>query len=241
MALMGIYKITNIKNGHCYIGQSVDIKKRWRSHHKHFGNTKEVETAHYPIYRAFKKYGKESFKFEIIELVHDKSKLTERELYWFQAFSPEYNTLDPRDPAKTTHARPVLQIDMTTGEVLKRFVSTREAERELNIGNVIKACKGKARSCGGYLWCYEEEFSEEKRKIRPHLLAIPVNQYTLNGELVGEFQSIAQAEKQTGIKMRGGVTGAKKTVGGYIWRYANGGDNMAKGYNKKTKPGGKKK
>ncbi len=241
MALMGIYKITNIKNGHCYIGQSVDIKKRWRSHHKHFGNTKEVETAHYPIYRAFKKYGKESFKFEIIEIVHDKSKLTERELYWYTTFNPVYNILDPRDPVKTTHARPVLQIDVSTGVVLNRFSSTREAERELNIGNVIKACRGKSRTCGGYIWCYEEEYNEEKTKLRPHGLAKAVNQYTIDGELVGEFVSIAQAERETGIKMRNGVTEAKETVGGYIWRYADGGDTMAKAYKNKKKPGGKKK
>lgn len=241
MALMGVYKITNTQNGHCYIGQSVDIKRRWRNHRKHFGDTKDTATSHYPIYRAFKKYGEDNFKFEIIEIVHDKSKLTERELYWYNAFNPRYNTLDPRDPVKTTHARPVLQIDIATGNVLKRFGSTREAERESNLANVVKACRGHSRTCGGYLWCYEDEFSEEKTKLRPHRLAKAVNQYTLNGELMREFGSIAQAEKLTGIQMRGGVTGAKKTVGGYIWRYADGSDTMAKGYTKKNKPGGKKK
>ena len=30
--MQGIYKITNKINGHCYIGSSVDIKKRWRAH-----------------------------------------------------------------------------------------------------------------------------------------------------------------------------------------------------------------
>ncbi len=241
MALMGIYKITNINNNNCYIGQSIDIKTRWKSHRKHFGKTKEVETAHYPIYRAFKKYGKENFSFEIIEIVHDKIKLTERELYWYNTFNPEYNTLDPRNPAKTTHARPVLQIDMTTGEVLKRFVSTREAERELNLANVSKACNGKSRSCGGYLWCYEEEFSKEKTKLRPHRLSKPVNQYTIDGKLIKSFESIAQAERETKIKVRSIVKRLSKNIGGYIWEYADGGDTVPKTYKNKKKPGGKKK
>ena len=32
--MMRIYKITNKVNGHSYIGQSVDIEKRWKSHKK---------------------------------------------------------------------------------------------------------------------------------------------------------------------------------------------------------------
>jgi hypothetical protein len=28
--IMGIYKITNLNNGMCYIGQSVDVADRWR-------------------------------------------------------------------------------------------------------------------------------------------------------------------------------------------------------------------
>ena len=30
--MIGIYKITNLINGKIYIGQSVDINKRWRQH-----------------------------------------------------------------------------------------------------------------------------------------------------------------------------------------------------------------
>lgn len=32
----GIYKITENKTGCCYIGQSIDIKRRWRQHKKRF-------------------------------------------------------------------------------------------------------------------------------------------------------------------------------------------------------------
>ena len=49
----GIYKITNKINGKCYIGQSVDIKRRWREHINHakrkdkegkeFGHMAEIE------------------------------------------------------------------------------------------------------------------------------------------------------------------------------------------------------
>lgn len=29
---MGIYKIENLVNGKCYIGQSINITKRWNNH-----------------------------------------------------------------------------------------------------------------------------------------------------------------------------------------------------------------
>ena len=31
---MGIYKITNLENGKCYIGQAVNVPERWRQHIK---------------------------------------------------------------------------------------------------------------------------------------------------------------------------------------------------------------
>lgn len=60
--MCGIYKITNTINGRCYIGQSIDIITRWR-HHRSY----PLSSSHYPLYRAFDKYGLANFNFEIIE------------------------------------------------------------------------------------------------------------------------------------------------------------------------------
>lgn len=60
--MCGIYKITNTINGQCYIGQSIDIATRWR-HHKSY----PLAASHYPLYRAFDKYGLDNFTFEVIE------------------------------------------------------------------------------------------------------------------------------------------------------------------------------
>lgn len=57
--MTGIYKITNKINGKIYIGQSVNIERRWRDHKK--------ANADYPIHKAFKKYGIENFDFEVLE------------------------------------------------------------------------------------------------------------------------------------------------------------------------------
>lgn len=92
--MIGIYKITNIKNGDSYIGQSMDIGKRWKAHL----NVHSRKGMHYEyyIYRAFRKYGVESFKFEVLEECSIES-LTEREQWYYEEMNPEYNIIEPRE------------------------------------------------------------------------------------------------------------------------------------------------
>ena len=40
--MIGIYKITNNINGKIYIGQSIDIKERWKQHLYKAYNKKEI-------------------------------------------------------------------------------------------------------------------------------------------------------------------------------------------------------
>ena len=70
MKLCGIYLLTNIETGKKYIGQSVDIKGRWRAHAKSKADT--------PISRPIQKHGWESFNKEVL-LLCDPEHLDERE------------------------------------------------------------------------------------------------------------------------------------------------------------------
>ena len=87
--MVGIYKITNLINGHFYIGQSTQIEGRW-SDHKIAGLNKNSPSYEYPLYRAFRKYGLENFSFEIIEECSN-DQLNEKENYWINLLNPEYN------------------------------------------------------------------------------------------------------------------------------------------------------
>lgn len=79
----GIYKITNIKNKMCYVGQAVNIAERWRQHIKR-GVGAEAATRN-KLYPAMKIYGVENFTFEIVEEC-ERSLLNEREDYWQDYF-----------------------------------------------------------------------------------------------------------------------------------------------------------
>lgn len=79
----GIYKITNLENGMCYVGQSVNLIERWRQHIKR-GIGAETPTRN-KLYPAMLAIGVENFTFEVIEEC-SKDQLDEREDYWQNYF-----------------------------------------------------------------------------------------------------------------------------------------------------------
>lgn len=81
--ITGIYKITNILDGKCYVGQAVNIRERFRQHIKR-GVGAETPTRN-KLYPAMQEIGPENFTFEIIEKVKPEE-LNEREDYWQEYF-----------------------------------------------------------------------------------------------------------------------------------------------------------
>ena len=73
--MVGIYLITNKLDGKKYVGQALDIEKRWK---RHISDSKKYD---YVIYRAMRKYGIENFSFEVLEEC-PVDKLDEREIFW---------------------------------------------------------------------------------------------------------------------------------------------------------------
>lgn len=88
MIKSGIYKITNLINEKIYVGSSIDLKRRNRNHFKEL-----IENKHnnQKLQRAFNKYGEENFKFEILELIEDKSQLISHEQRYLDLLNPQYN------------------------------------------------------------------------------------------------------------------------------------------------------
>ena len=84
----GIYKITN-PNGKVYIGQSIDIDKRW--------NKYKVKNCKPQIrlYNSLNKYKPENHVFEVIEKCL-LEQLNEREIYWIEKLKCVENGLNIR-------------------------------------------------------------------------------------------------------------------------------------------------
>ncbi len=79
----GIYKITNLTNQMCYVGQAANLAERWKQHIKRgLGADPVTKNKLYPVMKAI---GVENFSFEVIEEC-ERSKLDEREDYWQDFF-----------------------------------------------------------------------------------------------------------------------------------------------------------
>ena len=69
--MIGVYKITNIINGKIYVGESLNIDKRWEEHKLELENR---EHHSYKLQEDYYTYGKDNFKFEILETIDDDLK-----------------------------------------------------------------------------------------------------------------------------------------------------------------------
>jgi len=129
---------------------------------------------------------------------------------------------------KKSLQKAVLQYSLD-GKLIKRFDSASGAMRELGLGrSIMHCCRGLTNTVYGYQWKYEDDESKiiqsikvgEKRKSYN-----PVNQYSLDGNLIKQHESIKKAKEEFGASKKSTLisavcNGRQKTAYGYIWKYA---------------------
>lgn len=220
---IGIYKIENLINGSIYIGQSIDIEKRWSTHISIL-NQNNHYNAH--LQNAWNKYGSENFKFSIVEECK-QFELNDREIYWidkYDSFINGYN-LTPGGGNTEAFSKSVIQFDMH-GKELNRYFSISEAETTIgiNYSMISECCSNKRKTAGGYIWQYENDFVSiplwhfQSRKFRE------ICQINDDGKIINTFSSSAEAKRVTGICDTSIIRccrGTLQSAGGYKWRYLN--------------------
>ena len=92
-AVCGIYKITNQVNNKCYIGQSVDVARRWKDHAKcGLGIDTPVGNK---LYKEMQEIGIWNFSWELLEEC-PRDQLNEKERYYIELYQSKdygYNTV----------------------------------------------------------------------------------------------------------------------------------------------------
>ena len=228
----GIYAIHHLSQDKYYIGQSVDIKRRWQQECNNADNLL--------IGRTIWKYGENDFDFIVLERC-SKPDLNKREAYWSQYYNSMvpngYNEFPPGTSYTVAYdGKPVSCYD-ALGNYVNTFACARVAEDQLDINasNIRRACVMLQRTAGGFYWRFGEDTQQiqivksdpemTKQKIATKL-GRPVEQLDLKtGEVLATFPSGIEASRALGHPSDKGTNigrvcnGIRGSAFGYGWRW----------------------
>ena len=135
----GIYKITNLINGKVYIGQSVDIQKRWKDHLSD-AFKEGSKSYNYPLYVDIRQYGKSNFSFDVIEICTpedlDEKEISNISLY--ESYPPEHGKGYNQTPGGQGISLKVFpHLDEITRMLRESNMTQKELSQLFNIGEEI--------------------------------------------------------------------------------------------------------
>jgi len=239
--IVGIYKITNPK-GLIYIGQSVNIKKRWAVYNR-------MRCKGQPhLYNSFKKYGVGNHIFEIIEECSPNN-LLKREQYWIENYNSIKEGMNCRiegkggyDSEETRKKKSIARLghkpSKETGEKIAKSKmghecytdEWRENIRQANTGRIItkkwrenmsKSMRGRVSPFKGHTHndLTKEKMSKAKKGNILSWKEKIVIQYDLDNNFIKEYKSVTEAYKYHKGDIAACCRGKQKTSAGYIWKY----------------------
>lgn len=150
----GIYKISNQINGHSYIGQSICIEGRWNDEKNNAFNINSEEY-NKTLSQAFRKYGIENFKFEILEEC-EPSELNDKEIYYITLYDTYFNGYNATTGGQ---GNPNYCIKISKKQILEIYdlllnsnISQNDIAKKYNVGydTISNINQGKSRRLEGY-------------------------------------------------------------------------------------------
>lgn len=177
--MIGIYKITNNINGKSYIGQSVNIHKRFNAHKSAaFNSNNRLYNA--PLYCAIRKYGIENFKFEILEEC-DEAELNDKEIFYISKYQTHgkkgYNQDDGGN--QVSHYNKLS--DDLVSEIIERLKTS--SDNSDKIGEDFNVSGRTIRGINSGEFCYR---SSERYPIRESLFKLLSDEQLLHCKMCGK-------------------------------------------------------
>lgn len=208
-----IYKITNLLNNQCYIGQTVrPYKDRWAEHKR---DRFKEPYCNWPLYRMLNKVGLDNISWEVIEEIPNEQ-LNDREQYWIIFYDSKNNgyncTYGGKNGTKHNYEE-VLEYWLNEGE--RNFTTTAKHFNtdKSYISDIIKSMGYKGRS-----W-------EEINNTGHDSVKRKINQIDLNtGKVIQTFNSMSDAARFMGdVKYASTINnicnGVRPSYLGYGWQY----------------------
>lgn len=206
----GIYRIYHKDSNKSYVGKSIDICGRIWGHVGSLNRKTKDENRH--LINAWNKYGKDSFDYEILELV-DQSLLSEKELHYMQVF----NSLDRKSGYN-------LRMDSSGG-----MIPHQETRLKMSVSQKLRkeTCPETYIEVGVKISEFWNDNPERKEimseKVRMKKTQFSILQYDMDMNLIEEFFGFKDVSNKYPDFYRPAIysvcRGQKKSYRGFIWRY----------------------
>ncbi len=137
-------------------------------------------------------------------------------------YKKDYEENGPKKYIKpgNTRKKKINKFDLN-GNYICSYNSLTEASEnnKLDRANISSCVTKKTKSCGGFIWTYENELKPSKRVVK----RIEIEQYDLNGVLLNHFDSCKEAERMLNLRNNAYKVIWKnldknKVTYGYIWK-----------------------
>ena len=115
----------------------------------------------------------------------------------------------------------ILQYDLN-GNFIKEWDSIKDAEVNLNIHSISSVCNKKLKSAGGFFWAFKESENFDLKLEIKYTYRKKVLQFSLENELIKEWNSIKEIERNLKIYHISKVCNNVKnynTAGGFKWEF----------------------
>ena len=211
-----IYKTENIENGLVYIGATSRCLSERRKDHLQ----KAKKGTGHKFQEAIATYGVDAFNWVQIDTAECGSELASKE----KRYILEYNSLNEGYNLDCGGGitKIIYQYNLQ-GELINTYDDLNSAALSINVPakKISKTCLSVNPYLDDYYWSYElvDEFTPKKDKRRKEVL-----QLDLEGNIVAQFKSVAEASRQTGFSkspIAKTCRGERKSAGGFLWRYDN--------------------
>ena len=197
-------------NGKRYVGLTTQkLANRWNS-----GKGYRKQKL---FFRAILKYGWDNIQHIVYEVD------TKEEMMYLESYLIRYyNTTDRRYGYNITTGGEHPTGYKMPDEARLKMSESRKGEKHPNYGRKWSE-EVKQRMSLGQLG--KKPTTEVKEKRRKHLIdaiGVPVQQFTKDGILINEYNTITEASVSTGVKhsnISECCKGIRKTAGGYVWKH----------------------